>query len=285
MTVTQPPSTQPSSPSSAQQPGSPESGPRLVATDVVAVRGGRRVLDGVSLSVAPGELVAVIGASGAGKSSLLAVLAGLARTTSGSVELVSRGGSASPYGTVGLVPQDDILHPDLPLARTLRHAAALRLAGGRERLDGAVEEVLRELDLAARAAVPIASLSGGQRKRASIAVELLARPSLWLLDEPTSGLDPATARSLVATLRGLADGGAGIAFTTHALADVQSCDRLVVMAPGGLLVHDGSPDDPATGVRAAAPPDGGDRPADASVADTLGPSGRLPAASFPVLAP
>jgi ABC-type multidrug transport system ATPase subunit len=217
--------------------------PTLVADGVVVLRGGRRVLDDVSLSLAPGELVAVVGASGAGKSTLLASLAGLTRIASGSVNLVTHAGgpSASPYGAVGLVPQDDILHPDLPLQRTLRHAAGLRLTGGKNRIREAVDDVLEELDLADRGAVPVGSLSGGQRKRASIAVELLARPSLCLLDEPTSGLDPATARSLVATLRGLADRGAGIAFTTHAVADVETCDRLVVLAPGGRLVYDGPP--------------------------------------------
>jgi ABC-type multidrug transport system ATPase subunit len=217
--------------------------PSLVATDVVVVRGSRRVLDGVSLSLAPGDLVAVIGASGAGKSTLLAALAGLTRPALGRVDLVTSDGTrtGSPYGAVGLVPQDDILHPDLPLERTLRHAAGLRLVGGKEHVRAAVHDVLLELDLAERAAVQVGSLSGGQRKRASIAVELLARPSLCLLDEPTSGLDPATARSLVATLRGLADRGAGIAFTTHAVADVESCDRLVVLAAGGRLVYDGPP--------------------------------------------
>ena len=139
------------------------------------------------------------------------------------------------------MPQDDILHPDLPLERTLRHAAGLRLAGDRHQVRAAVRDVMRELDLADRATVPVGALSGGQRKRASIAVELLARPSLFLLDEPTSGLDPATARSLVATLRDLADRGTGIVFTTHALADVEACDRLVVLAPGGRLVYDGTP--------------------------------------------
>ena len=219
----------------------PADPPTLVAEGVVVLRGGKRVLDEVSLSLAPGELVAVVGASGAGKSTLLASLAGLTRVASGSVDLVARRGSGSPYGVVGLVPQDDILHPDLPLERTLRHAAGLRLSGGRHRVRAAVHDVLQELDLVDRAHVPVGSLSGGQRKRASIAVELLARPSLCLLDEPTSGLDPATARSLVATLRGLADRGAGMAFTTHAVADVETCDRLVVLAPGGRLVYDGPP--------------------------------------------
>src|SRR4051794_24001126 len=145
--------------------------PSLVAKGVVVLRSGRRVLDDVSVSLAPGELVALIGASGAGKSTLLASLAGLARITSGSVDVVTPEGgpNRSPYGAVGLVPQDDILHLDLPLERTLRHAAGLRIAG-RQRVGAAVDDVLRELDLADRAAVPVGSLSGGQRKRASIAV-------------------------------------------------------------------------------------------------------------------
>jgi ABC-type multidrug transport system ATPase subunit len=217
--------------------------PELVAQDLVVLRGGRRVLDRVNLVLAPGELVAVIGASGAGKSTLLSALAGLGRPTSGSVDLVTVDGRrVAPYGAVGLVPQDDILHHDLPLERTLRYAAALRLRGSKDEMRCVVDDVMQELDLADRSAVPVGSLSGGQRKRASIAVELLARPGLCLLDEPTSGLDPATSRSLIATLRNLADQGAGIAFTTHAVADVETCDRLVVLAPGGRLVYDGPPE-------------------------------------------
>ena len=238
--------------------------PTLVADGVVVLRGGRRLLDGVSLSLAPGELVAVVGASGAGKSTLLASLAGLTRPASGSVGLMTPGGGpiVSPYGAVGLVPQDDILHPDLPLGRTLSHAAGLRLAGSRQQIGAAVHDVLQELDLADRAGVPVGSLSGGQRKRANIAVELMARPALCLLDEPTSGLDPATSRSLVATLRGLADRGAGMAFTTHAVADIETCDRLVVLAPGGRLVYDGPPQEAAAALGAETLTDLYDRLAD-----------------------
>ena len=257
--------------------------PTLVADRVVVLRGGRRLLDDVSLRLAPGELVAVVGASGAGKSTLLASLAGLTKLASGSVDLVTpgTGPSGSPYGAVGLVPQDDILHPDLPLERTLRHAAGLRLVGSRHDVVMAVQDVLRELDLVERAAVPVGSLSGGQRKRANIAVELLARPALCLLDEPTSGLDPATGRSLVSTLRGLADRGAGVAFTTHAVADIETCDRLVVLAPGGRLVYDGPPQQAPARLGADTLTDLYDRLADPAVAaavpgatDVLGEGGR-----------
>jgi ABC-type multidrug transport system ATPase subunit len=266
--------------------------PTLVAEGVVVRRGERRLLDHVSLSLAPGELVAVVGASGAGKSTLLGALAGLSSPASGSVGLVAPGGGpdVSPYGAVGLVPQDDILHPDLPLGRTLRHAAGLRLAGSRQQIGAAVQDVLEELDLVDRASVPVGSLSGGQRKRANIAVELLARPALCLLDEPTSGLDPATSRSLVATLRGLADRGAGIAFTTHAVADLETCDRLVVLAAGGRLVYDGRPQEAAAALGAetltdlydrladpALPRVGADRGEVAEGAEARRPLGRRPA--------
>ncbi len=100
------------------------------------------MLDDISLSLAPGELVAVVGASWAGKSTLLAALAGLTSNASGSVDLITPAGTPSgpPYGAVGLVPQDDILHPDLALERTLRHAAGLRLVGGKRRVRTAVED-------------------------------------------------------------------------------------------------------------------------------------------------
>ena len=215
---------------------------RLRARNVVVVRGGRVVLDHADLVLAAGELVAVVGPSGAGKSTLLSVLAGVTAARAGSVRLLTTAGEdlGEPFGEVGLVPQDDILHLDLPLGRTLRHAAGLRIADRRLH-PGAVARALEMTHLTDRAGVPVRSLSGGERKRAGIAVELLVRPALCLLDEPTSGLDPATGRALVATLRELADAGAGILFTTHAVADVATCDRVVVVARGGRIVYDGPP--------------------------------------------
>jgi ABC-type multidrug transport system ATPase subunit len=217
---------------------------------VQVVRGGRPVLNDVSLRVTPGRLVAVIGASGAGKTRLLEVLAGVRRPNSGTVRY---GGGQPISGTIGYVPQDDIVHLDLPLASMLGYAARLRLpaantaaattaaattAAGIQRR---VDDVLTDLGLAERAGVRVGSLSGGERKRASIGVELLTRPRAFFLDEPTSGLDPVTAGELMRQLRGLADGGVSVVLTTHNAADTEVCDELVVLTGDGRLAFTGSP--------------------------------------------
>src|SRR5947208_1534830 len=155
------------------------------------------LLDDVSFTLAPGELVAIVGPSGAGKTTLLEAIAGLAPASSGSVcfDGVDVHANLRQFRSVlGYVPQDDIIHAELPLERTLRYAAMLRLpaTASPSEVDERVAEALRALNLSERAGVRVAALSGGQRKRASIAVELLTRPRVFFLDEPTSGLDPAT---------------------------------------------------------------------------------------------
>jgi energy-coupling factor transporter ATP-binding protein EcfA2 len=146
---------------------------------------------------------------------------------------------------VGFVPQDDIIHRELPLRRTLRYAAELRLPAGSSaaEIEQAVDATLRDLDLAQRADVAVGALSGGQRKRASTAVELLARPRLLFLDEPTSGLDPATAAEVLAVLRRLAGRGVTVVLTTHDTADIEACDRVVFLARDGHLAFAGTPTD------------------------------------------
>ncbi|WP_433131580.1 ATP-binding cassette domain-containing protein [Micromonospora sp. CA-240977] len=203
------------------------------------VRGGRQILDDISLTIAPGELVAIIGASGAGKTSLLELLAGVRRPTADAVTY----DGAAPAGAIGFVPQDDIIHRELPLARTLRYAARLRLAPGTgpAEVSRRVAEVLAELRLTEQAATPVGLLSGGERKRASIAVELLTRPGVFFLDEPTSGLDPAIAVELLRVLRTLADSGTTVVLTTHQITDVDRCDRVVVLTRQGRLAFTGTP--------------------------------------------
>jgi ABC-type multidrug transport system ATPase subunit len=203
-------------------------------------RGGITALDDVTLTIEPGRLTAVIGPSGAGKTTLLRALAGVAPAQEGTVSFLGAAPAGGPAG-VGFVPQDDILHRELPLRRTLRYAAALRLAAPRSDIDAAVTEAMNTLGLARHGEVPVHSLSGGQRKRASIACEILTRPGVCFLDEPTSGLDPSAAVDLIAGLRRMCVEGSTVVFTTHRLEDIGQSDRVVVLAPGGRLVASGPP--------------------------------------------
>jgi len=219
-----------------------------VIVDRVSVRAtdGTVLLDGVELRAAPGELVAIVGASGAGKSTLLDALAGNLTPSEGTVAVC---GSPAHLSTVderrqiAFVPQDDVLPADLPLGRMLRYAARLRLprGTGRAEIDTAVATVLAQVGLTDAAHLSVKRLSGGQRRRASVAVELLTSPRVCLLDEPTSGLDPDTAALVVDELRALADGGRTVLFVTHNAVDLRRCDRVVALGAGGRLLFDGSP--------------------------------------------
>jgi ABC-type multidrug transport system ATPase subunit len=207
------------------------------------VPGGREVLRAVTLSIAPGSLSVIAGASGAGKTSLLEVLAGVRPPDEGSVTHDGRP-PAPRGGGFGYVPQDDIVHRDLPLSRTLRYAAELRLPAGTsaDGLAQAVRRVLADLGLTGVADQRVGLLSGGERKRASIAVELLTRPRVLFLDEPTSGLDPAAGAALLGLLRDLAHQGTTIVLTTHTPADLLRADTVAFLAPDGRLVYRGVPD-------------------------------------------
>src|SRR4051794_8995358 len=223
--------------------GRSEHGGGLIEADHLGleVGGGRRLLNDVCLTVTPGRLVAGLGASGGGKTPLLGAPAGLRRPTAGSVRYGDR--EKLGRGEIGYVPQDDIVHLDLPLASMLRYAARLRLpatipaAGVQHRVD----DVLAGLGLAGRADLRVGRLSGGERKRASIGVELLTEPRAFFLDEPTSGLDPVTAAELIRRLRELADAGVTVVLSTHDPADAEACDELVVLAADGRLAFTGPP--------------------------------------------
>src|SRR5215469_12099565 len=194
-------------------------------------RRGVVTLRDVTLTVEHGELIAIIGDSGAGKTTLLNAMCGLRPPASG--EVIRANGRP-----VGYVPRGDIIHAALPLQRTLRYAAALRGVPNRPE---AVEAVLRVLELTGREVVPVGSLSGGERKRASIAAELLAGPGLFFLDEPTSGLDPARGAELMRTLRSMCDDGTTVVLTTLNPLDADACDKVAVLAAGGHLAFFGTP--------------------------------------------
>jgi ABC transport system ATP-binding/permease protein len=216
------------------------------AHELLVTRDGRRLLDEVSFHLPGRSLTAVLGPSGSGKSTLLGALTGARPADSGQVSYGGRdlyADYAELRQRIGVVPQDDILHPQLTVARAMSHAARLRFppdvpAAEREQRIG---EVLEELGLTGHAHQRIDSLSGGQRKRTSVALELLTRPSLLFLDEPTSGLDPGLDKQVMRTLRTRADAGRTVVVITHNVANLDLCDRLIVLATGGRVAYAGPP--------------------------------------------
>lgn len=215
----------------------------------VAVDKGRKtLLDQISFPVGEKCLLAVVGPSGAGKSTLLNALTGQRPADGGTVLYDGRDlyrDYAELRQRIGLVPQDDILHAQLSVRRALGYAAELRFPQDTEKAErrARVDEVIRELGLEQRVDQPIHSLSGGQRKRVSVALELLTKPSLLFLDEPTSGLDPGMDRSVMHMLRGLADDGRTVIVVTHSVLSLDVCDRLLVLAAGGRIAYYGPPQD------------------------------------------
>ena len=208
----------------------------------------KTILNDVSLASEPGQLVAIVGGSGAGKSTLMKTLLGIAPTTSGIVLLNGddlRKNFDLYRAEIGYVPQDDIVHYNLTVEEVLSYACELRLPPDTD-IPAAVTRTLEQVNLSHVRHTLISQLSGGQRKRVSIAVELLANPKLFFLDEPTSGLDPGLDKKMMALLRELADEGRTIILVTHATSNLEVCDRIVFMGSGGQLCYFGPPKEAMT---------------------------------------
>lgn len=200
-------------------------------------------ISGSSLSIEPGQLVAFVGGSGAGKSSFLTTIVGHNMDYSGSIKINGselRESYNSIKQEIGFVPQDDIVHMDLTVEEVLRFSARLKLPDP-ESQRTAVEKTLKELEIQHRRKAKIRDLSGGQRKRVSIGVELLADPRILFLDEPTSGLDPGLDKRMMQLLRNLADSGRTVALVTHATNNVMLCDQVAFLGRGGYLCYAGPP--------------------------------------------
>lgn len=205
--------------------------------------GEKVILNDVSLVIEPGQLVALIGGSGAGKSTLMKSLVGIEPTTSGKVFLNGddlRQNWAMYRSQIGYVPQDDIVHLDLRVEEVLEFACKLRLPPDTD-VAQVVNATLEQIKLSHVRTNFVRNLSGGQRKRVSIGVELLADPKLFFLDEPTSGLDPGLDKEMMRLLRELADQGRTIVLVTHATANIEVCDRITFMGRGGKLCYFGPP--------------------------------------------
>jgi ABC-type multidrug transport system ATPase subunit len=212
----------------------------------LTIEGNRTLLDHVSFSAKPATLTAVIGPSGSGKSTLSKVIVGGTRPDNGTVWFEDHNVHAeyaSMRSRIGMVPQDDVVHPQLTINQALGYAAELRMPSDITKDDRqrVVAQVLAELELTPHADTRVENLSGGQRKRASVALELLTGPSLLVLDEPTTGLDPALDQVVMKMLRQLADAGRVVVVVTHSLAFLDVCDQLLLLAPGGKTAFFGPP--------------------------------------------
>lgn len=219
-------------------------GVELEARHVAKRAGATVILDDVSVHVDRGQFVAILGPSGSGKSSLLDTLTGL-RPGQGGQILYDGADFYRNYDALrlllGYVPQDDIVHTELTVVQALHYSARLRLPANTPRveIEKLVTQTVAQLGLEARAHTPIARLSGGQRKRVSVGVELLGSPAVLFLDEPTSGLDPAAEGKMMELLRHLADSGCTVVCTTHVMENVYLTDRIFVIAAGRLVFAGG----------------------------------------------
>lgn len=204
--------------------------------------------DHVDMTISPGELVAIIGGSGAGKSTIMNVLCGYLKPDQGSV-YINGGDLYRNFEALkkcfGYVPQSDIVYNNLTLYDMLKYTAELRLPRDTDEAERekAIDRAIAMVELTEKRDSLIRNLSGGQRKRASIAVELLPDPKLLFLDEPASGLDPGTERSLMLSLRNMARNGKTVVLVTHSTLQLALCDKIAFMGKGGRLCFFGNEKD------------------------------------------
>jgi ABC-type multidrug transport system ATPase subunit/pSer/pThr/pTyr-binding forkhead associated (FHA) protein len=220
---------------------------RIVASGLTKRGENAPILQGAGFIAEPGQFVGILGPSGAGKTTLLNALSGLRPAESGKI-LVDQTDFYKNLDHLrslfGYVPQDDIVHLDLTVREALTFAARLRLPAGtpQSEIRKLVDHTVANLGLADRFNLRVGRLSGGQRKRVSVGVELLNRPPLLFLDEPTSGLDPLAEFKLMELLRRLADTGCTVVCTTHVMENVYLMDQIAIIV-SGRVVFEGPPDE------------------------------------------
>ncbi len=204
-------------------------------------------LQPANIQIAYQTMVALMGPSGCGKSTLLKAINGDAPPSQGTVKIFGLD-MAEHFEMlkhiIGYVPQDNIVHEDLTVEQSLFYAAKLRLSADltAKQVEERIAEVLDALKINTPVIrqTKVAKLSGGQKKRVSIAVELLTRPKILFLDEPTSPLDPETIEEFLLCLKGLCQNGTTVVMVTHKPEDLNYVDSVIFMGVGGHLVYEGN---------------------------------------------
>jgi ABC-2 type transport system ATP-binding protein len=199
--------------------------------DLVVVRGGNRVLPGISLQVRRGVVTGLLGPSGSGKSTFLRAIVGVQIVASGAVEVLGEpAGSPSLRRRVGYMTQAPSVYGDLSVRENVLYFA--RVLGVDAEAEDAVLERVSLSELSGRL---VGSLSGGQRARVSLATALLHKPDLLVLDEPTVGLDPVLRRELWDFFHTLAESGTTLLVSSHVMDEAARCDRLILLRDGAVL--------------------------------------------------
>jgi ABC-2 type transport system ATP-binding protein len=213
--------------------------PLLECSELTKSFGGRRAVNGVSLTISPGEVYGLLGPNGAGKTTTIKIVCGLLDADSGSVVLEGRrlDRDLSLRERIGYVPQDVALYPDLTAKENLEFLG--RLYGLRRRLLGErVAEALELTDLAERADDRVDSFSGGMKRRLNIAAGLVHHPSLLVLDEPTVGVDPQSRHAILERVGELGRAGMGVLYTTHYMEEAERiCDRVGIIDHGRIVAE------------------------------------------------
>ena len=211
--------------------------PAIRAVDLVKAFGAVRAVDGISFDLAPGRIYGVLGPNGSGKTTLIRLLTGLARATSGQAEVLGvRMPSRQILARIGYMTQSDGIYPTLRVIDNARFFAATY--GVRD--GDAVMEALATVQLADRAKSAAMDLSGGQRRRLSLACALVHKPSVLFLDEPTVGVDPLLRVQFWQHFRALADAGTTIVVSSHVMDEADRCDELLFVRSGSVIARGSS---------------------------------------------
>jgi ABC-2 type transport system ATP-binding protein len=212
----------------------PPSGPAIRATRLVKTFGEIRAVDDISFELAPGRIYGLLGPNGSGKTTLIRLLTGLTRPTAGQAEILGvTMPSRANLSRIGYMTQSDGVYMALTVAENARFFAATYGVRGHE----AVGESLALVDLADRAGTLTANLSGGQRRRLSLACALVHRPPVLFLDEPTVGIDPLLRVQFWAHFRKLADAGTTIVVSSHVMDEADRCDELLFIRSGKVIAR------------------------------------------------